>query len=109
MLITIRLAHTAVWVGFVGCIVAIWVFAVQSRLPAAALAIGVVLIEVAVLAMNRGRCPLAALAGRYTAERRDGFDIYLPAWLARRTKSIFGTLYLLGILVTLAQWGQTAR
>jgi hypothetical protein len=90
MLIAIKVAHTVVWVGFVGCIVAIWVFALQARLDAAALAIGVVLIEVAVLALNRWRCPLTSVAARYTDDRRSNFDIYLPPWLARHNKPIFG-------------------
>jgi hypothetical protein len=30
------------------------------------------------------RCPLTGIAARYTDDRRDNFDIYLPPWLARR-------------------------
>jgi hypothetical protein len=44
------------------------------------------------------------VAARYTEDRRDNFDIYLPVWIARRNKSIFGTLFVLGSLFTLAQW-----
>jgi hypothetical protein len=55
---------------------------------------GVVLVECAILACNRGGCPLTDLAKRYTDERRDNFDIYLPAWLARNNKVIFGSLFL---------------
>jgi hypothetical protein len=29
--------------------------------------------------------------------RRDNFDIYLPLWLARRNKAIFGALFVLGV------------
>ncbi len=42
----------------------------------------VMLVEVAVLAFNGMRCPLTDLAARYTDDRRDNFDIYLPLWLA---------------------------
>jgi hypothetical protein len=58
----------------------------------------------AVLAVNRGRCPLTDLAGRYTDERPDNFDIYLPLWLARRNKMIFGTLFVIGELYVLRLW-----
>jgi len=36
------------------------------------------------------------LAGRYTGDRQENFDIYLPVWLARRNKLIFGALYMGG-------------
>jgi hypothetical protein len=65
---------------------------------------GAVLIECAILACNRGRCPLTRLASRYTDERRDNFDIYLPLWLARNNKVIFGALFLVSELYVLARW-----
>jgi hypothetical protein len=48
--------------------------------------------------------PLTDLAGRYTEDRRDNFDIYLPLWLARRNKTIFGTLFAIGELLVLGRW-----
>ena len=52
-----------------------------------------VLAECLVLAFNRGRCPLTDVAARYTHDRADNFDIYLPVWLARNNKRIFGVLF----------------
>ncbi len=57
-----------------------------------------VMVEVAVLALNRGQCPIGPIVARRTEDRRTDFDIYLPEWLAARKKSIFGTLYGAGIL-----------
>jgi len=71
-------------------------------------AIAIVLIEVAALACNGWRCPLSPIAARYTDDRRDNFDIYLPGWLAGRTMPIFGTLYVAGILLTLLMWASQA-
>ncbi|HVN03539.1 MAG TPA: hypothetical protein VMT86_03920 [Bryobacteraceae bacterium] len=65
---------------------------------------GLVLVECAVLAVNGGRCPLTDLAGHYTEERRDNFDIYLPLWLARHNKTIFGLLFIAGELFVLGRW-----
>ena len=65
---------------------------------------GAVLIECAILLLNHGRCPLTDVARRYTDERTDNFDIYLPLWLARYNKAIFGTLFLLFELYVLALW-----
>ncbi len=45
------------------------------------------------LAANRLRCPLTGLAGRYTTDRADNFDIFLPEWLARHNKLLFGSLF----------------
>ena len=70
----------------------------------AAILTGLLLVECAVLAMNRGRCPLTDLAGRYTEDRTDDFDIYLPLWLARHNKTIFGTLFAIGELFVLGRW-----
>ena len=71
---------------------------------AAAILSCIVVFECAILAMNRGRCPFTDLAARYTEDRRENFDIYLPLWLARHNKSIFGTIFLLSELFVLAMW-----
>ncbi len=47
---------------------------------------------------------LIAVAARYTVDLRDNFDIYLPEWLARHNKLIFGSIHLGGIAVTFARW-----
>lgn len=100
----IKLVHTVVWAFFAGSIVAIPICAWLGRFVAALVLIGVVLVECLVLVVNRMRCPLTGVAARYTADRRDNFDIYLPEWLARHNKLIFGLLYLLGILSTAILW-----
>ena len=104
MLIAIKLLHTVVWALFVACILGIFVFARQGRLGLAAVLISVVTGEVLVLLLNRMRCPLTGVAARYTEERADNFDIYLPLWLARQNKTIFGALFLAGVAYTLVEW-----
>ena len=104
MLVRIKLLHTAVWFVVAGCIVAIPIAGARSQYLWAAAMTGVVLIECIVLAANRGACPLTGLAARYTEERAANFDIYLPLWLARRNKPIFGTLFVAGGLFVLARW-----
>jgi hypothetical protein len=104
MLTAVKILHTVVWAFFAGCIVVIPYFAWQQKLGTAWLFIGIVMLEVLVLLLNRFRCPLTGVAARYTAERADNFDIYLPLWLARYNKQIFGTLFMGGVLYTLVQW-----
>lgn len=100
----IKIAHTAVWALFAACIVAIPIAAWRQHLDAAFVLIGVVGLEVFVLVANRLRCPLTGMAARYTPDRRDNFDIYLPLWLARYNKQIFGAMYAGGILYTAMIW-----
>lgn len=101
---TIKLAHTIAWAFFAGCIVAIPVFAWWRAFGTAFALIGVVFVEVLIILFNHWRCPLTHVAARYTDDRRDNFDIYLPLWLARYNKQIFGTLYFAGLFYTLARW-----
>ena len=105
----IKLVHTLVWAFFAACIVAIPVFALLGRFAVAAALSGIVAVEVAVLAGNRWRCPLTGVAARYTDDRRDNFDIYLPEWLARHNKLIFGALYFAGVALTLTTWAIRSR
>jgi hypothetical protein len=104
MLLAIRIVHTMVWAFFAACILWIPVTAWQRDFRQAALLIGLTMVEVVVLGVNRFTCPLTDLAARYTSDRRANFDIFLPVWLARYNKVIFGTLFVIGIVMTLAQW-----
>ena len=108
MLIAIKLLHTFVWVLFVVCILGIFVGARQGRFDLVVILVAVVLGEVLVLVLNRMRCPLTGVAARYTSARADNFDIFLPLWLARHNKTVFGTLYLVGILYALVEWARSA-
>lgn len=104
VLVGIKLLHTAIWLLFTACIVAIPFAGARSQFLWAAILTGLVLVECAILAVNRDRCPLTDLAGRHTEDRTDNFDIYLPLWLARRNKTIFGTLFAVGKLYVLGRW-----
>ncbi len=101
---TVKTVHTVAWGFFVASIVAVPVAAWLRRFDWALIFAGVVLGEVLVLAFNRLQCPLTSIAARYTTDRRPNFDIFLPEWLARRNKEIFGTLYVLGLVFALARW-----
>ncbi|MDI1301200.1 MAG: hypothetical protein PSX71_04795 [bacterium] len=97
----IKTVHTLVWAVFAASILAIPVFSHRGELPVAWGLTGFVFLEVLVLVANRMRCPLTSVAARYTAERQDNFDIYLPLWLARHNKEVFGGLYVAGIVYTI--------
>jgi len=99
----VKTIHTVVWAFFAASVFVIPVLAVLGHCREAALFIAIVLVEVVVLLVNGWHCPLTGIAARYTDDRRENFDIYLPEWLARYNKKIFGSLYVLGIAITLAQ------
>jgi len=100
----IKVVHTIVWVFFVACIVAVPVLARRGAFVAAACFAAIVLAEVLVLLLNRWSCPLTPLAARYTDDRRPNFDIFLPEWLARHNKTIFGWLYAAGLVYLIVSW-----
>ena len=103
-LVWIKLLHTAVWFVFAACIAAIPLAAAWRHFTCAAVLTVVILLECAALAVNRGRCPLTDVAARYTEERTDNFDIYLPLWMARHNKTIFGALFVAGEAYLLGRW-----
>jgi hypothetical protein len=107
-LTAIKAAHTIVWALFAACILAIPFASWRGEHRLAAWLAAIVFLEVAVLVLNRWRCPITSVAARYTADRRANFDIYLPEWLATHNKSIFGALYFLGVVFALAHWVRTA-
>jgi hypothetical protein len=100
----VRIVHTVAWVLLGGCVIGILPLAwTRCFRPALVLSL-VVFGEVLVLGANQWRCPLTSIAARYTDDRRPNFDIYLPEWLARYNKEIFGSLYLVGLLSLLGRW-----
>jgi len=103
-LTAVKLLHTAIWLVVAGCIVAIPIAGALHKFRSAATLTAIVLAECAILLANRGRCPLTEIAGRYTLQRAANFDIYLPLWLARHNKTIFGALFALGELFALVEW-----
>jgi hypothetical protein len=104
MLRIVKVLHTIAWAVFVTCIIAIPVASLRDEHRLALYLAGVVAAEVGVLILMGWRCPLTYVAARYTKERHPSFDIYLPEWLARYNKEIFGTLYVAALLFALALW-----
>ena len=106
-LVVVKIVHTVAWAFFAGCIIAIPIAAWWGNHAAAAWLAAIVLGEVAILVANGWRCPLTTLASRFTEERHDNFDIYLPLWLARHNKLIFGALYVSGLVFAFVRWHES--
>jgi hypothetical protein len=104
LLVIVKVVHTMAWAFFAGCILAIPVASWRGHHAAAAWLTAIVFVEVAILVANGWRCPLTSLAARFTDERHDNFDIYLPLWLARHNKLIFGILFCAGMVFAWVRW-----
>jgi hypothetical protein len=100
----VKLLHTVVWAVFASSIVAIPVFAWLEVWRVTLALIVLVTCECVVLLVNGMRCPLTGVAARYTDDRSANFDIYLPLWLARYNKHIFGALYAIGLVIAALRW-----
>jgi|SRR5687768_10892341 len=100
----IKSVHTLVWAFFVGCILAIPIFGYAGKFVISSILVAVVMFEVLVIAFNHGICPLTPIAARYTSDRKDNFDIYLPVWLAKYNKFIFGALFVIGVIYMFLKW-----
>jgi hypothetical protein len=100
----VKVIHTLAWAIFTGCILAIPVLAWRGKFGSVVVLTILVFIEIAVLIANEWRCPLTNVAARYTDDRSDNFDIYLPLWLARNNKLIFGWLFAVVPVFALAIW-----
>lgn len=103
-LVLVKVVHTVAWAFFAGCILAIPLVSWQGRHAAAAWLTAIVFVEIAILLINGWRCPLTSVAARFTDERHENFDIYLPLWLARHNKLIFGVLFCLAIAFAFFRW-----
>jgi hypothetical protein len=108
-LVVIKIVHTAVWAFFASCIVLIPVAAQLHRFGLAVILSAATAVECLVLAFNQCRCPLTDLAGKHTDERAANFDIYLPLWVARYNKIIFGVLFVVGEIILLVRWLEVTR
>ncbi|WP_206082183.1 hypothetical protein [Maribellus sediminis] len=101
-LLTIKIAHTIIWVFFVSVIVYILYTGIIDAVNTYTwVGIGLVVAEGLVLLAFRSFCPLTVLARRYSDSDLDNFDIFLPNWLAKHNKLIFTILFAVGVVLVL--------
>jgi hypothetical protein len=104
MLTAIRTLHTLVWALLARGLVVLPLLAWRGDFRWAAILSVIVLIECGVLVTNGWRCPLTNLAAKYTTDQAPNFDIYLPQWLAKHNKTIFGTLFVANEVFMFLAW-----
>ena len=65
------------------------------------ISLALLILETLVLIINKRTCPLTPLAMKYTEDKKDNFDIYLPNKLAKYNKHIFWTIFVLGLALVI--------
>jgi hypothetical protein len=101
-LIVIKSIHTLVWLMFVIIIAFIlWSGFTANISVYSWLAVAAIIGEGLVLVFFKGSCPLTKVARKYSNSQKENFDIYLPEWLAKYNKLIFGALFFIGLILIL--------
>jgi len=96
----IKLMHTTIWLLYVIIILYIAFAGITGRFDVILLiSIILLLLEFVVLIVNKGICPFTTLAYKYSDKHEVGFDIFLPKLVAKYNKVIFGSIFLLGIIL----------
>ncbi|WP_460965511.1 hypothetical protein [Spirosoma litoris] len=96
----IKLIHTAIWVFFNLVIFYLFYAGISNTVDERAwICVGFVSLEGLVLVCFRFVCPLTLMARKYSASTSDNFDIYLPNWLAKYTKLIYTTLFVIALSI----------
>jgi hypothetical protein len=100
----VKLLHTLIWIIMTVAILHVVYVGLTGELSSLlVISLPLVSLECVVLLTNRGECPLRNVAAGLTQERHDGFDIYIPGWLARYNVPICGGLFTIGLILVIVR------
>lgn len=100
----IKIIHTLIWIFFNVVIFYMLYAAIANKLDLWLwIGYGFVFLEGIILLIFKFRCPLNLLARKHSNSIKDNFDIYLPNWLAKYTKLIYTTIFIIISIITLYQ------
>lgn len=96
----IKLSHSIVWaVMAAASFYILYCGITKTTSPLLWTSIGLLGVETSVLFFNKWTCPMTPMAMKYTVDRQPNFDIYLPLFVAKYNKQIFGTIFAVGLLL----------
>lgn len=99
---TVKAAHSIIWVVMAAAVFYILYSGVTGVINEITYAsLGLIIIEMIVLGLNKGACPLTNVAKNVKPDWKDGDDIFLPTWLAVHNKAVFGTLFAIGVALVI--------
>jgi hypothetical protein len=64
----------------------------------------IILGEGIILLLFNGLCPLTVLARKYSGSPQANFDIFLPEWLAKYNKLLFGSIFVIGLTLMVIRY-----
>ena len=101
-LFKIKLVHTAIWLVLAPVVLYVLYSGVAGNVTVYSwLAVAAIILEGLVLLIFKGSCPLTVVARRYSDSTKANFDIFLPNWLARHNKTIFTSIFIVGLILML--------
>ena len=96
----LKLIHTIIWFFYVLIFLYILYAGIYNKIDLYLwIAIGLEIIEVTILILFKGKCPLTILGYKYIDNPEAGFDIFLPRWFAKYNKLIYGSGLIIVILI----------
>ena len=103
MIKLIKIVHTLIWAVMATAVFYVFYAGITKTFGLMLwLSVGLIMMETVVLMINKWRCPLTPIAVKYTSDTRENFDIYLPEWLAKHNKFIFGMIFLAGVMLVIS-------
>lgn len=97
---SIKIIHSVIWLIMASAVLYILYCGITGNLGILLyITIGIIFFETIVLLINRWACPLTIIAKKIKPDWKDGDDIFLPKWIAINNKMIFGTLFIVGIVL----------
>jgi hypothetical protein len=96
----IKLLHTIIWVFFNVVLFYLLYAVVLNKIDIRVwICIGLVVLEIITLLIFKWFCPLTVWARKYSDSTKHNFDIYLPEWLAKYNKLIYGIIFTLSVVI----------
>lgn len=96
----VKAIHTLIW-AFYNVVIFYFLYAViVGRVDKWAwICLGLIGLEVLILIVFKGYCPITLIARKYSSSTNHNFDIYLPEWLAKYNKHIYTAIVLIAIII----------
>jgi hypothetical protein len=99
-LTVIKIIHTIIWLFFNVVIFYLLYAVIINKIDIWVwICVGLVVLEIITLLAFKWFCPLTVWARKYSDSEKDNFDIYLPEWLAKYNKLIYGSIFTLSIAI----------
>lgn len=96
----VKAIHTFIWIFFNVVIFYLLYAVITNKIDRWAwICLWLILLECFTLVLFRMMCPLTLIARRYSDSQKDNFDIFLPNWLAKYNKMIYGFILFVTIIL----------